>query len=431
MRAVCKVIWLGLRLEWYRSIALRWLVSIALGIFLTYQGYSSQALLCLSCALILIAMGMLCMSRGIEGGCYLGGTRMFRLGQAILLMAFAMLYAQWRMGDNFSLSRAVVYMTCQGDGDEGTTLAGRVHHRLDTTDISPEVRRLMGAIALGYLPREDTKQERERVMLKQEFLRSGAAHILVVSGFHLGVVVGVGAVALSVLRRIKRGRGIYFVSLLGMVWGFVVLTGGAPPTIRAAIIISLVLLGQWRFWPIYVPNLLAVAALLQILIEPRLLCHVGMWLSYMAVLSIAVYTDPITRCIGAFRWRTLRYLWQAWVVGLAVQVYVLPLCLYAFGAVSWSFVWTGVPLMLLSSLLIPVSLLIYALGWLGLTLPLLNTLAEYLGQWILAVVRFGSHLSPLWQQADLPLWGLIGLWTIASVYPLYKSGTKHLDHVRY
>lgn len=422
-----ETIWLGLRLEWYRSIALRCLVPMALGICLTYQGHSPHALVCLGCGLVLLGVGMLCMSRGVEGGCYLGGGRTFRLGQIVVLTALSMIYAERRMGDEFSLSEAIVKVTMgQGEG----SLSERLHGYLSTTDISPEVRHLMGAIALGYLPREGDGGE-ALVALRQEFVRSGAAHILVVSGFHLGVVAGLGALVLSGLRRFRRGRAIYFALLLVLIWGFVFLTGGAPPTIRAAIILSLVLVGQWLFLPVYLPNILAVAALLQLLVEPTLLYSVGMWLSYMAVLSISIYAGPLATCIGTFRWQVVRYLWQAWTVGIGVQVYVLPLVLYTFGAVSWSFVWTGVPLMLLSTLLIPLSLLIYMLGWMGIVLPPLDSLAELLGQWMLVVARFGSRLSPLWQELRLPLWALIGLWVLASLYPLYKVGSRYVDRMRY
>lgn len=429
MRAIWQTIWLGLRLEWYRSAALRWLIPIALGIYLCYQGHSPYAFVCLGCGFVLLGVGMLCMSRGVEGGCYLGGSRAFRLGQMIVITALAMLYAERRMGDGFSLSRAIVAFTRTIEQGE-SSLSERLHRHLSTTDISPEVQQLMGAIALGYLPRGGAESE-GAATLRQEFVRSGGAHILVVSGFHLGVVAGLGAIALSALRRFRWGRAMYFVSLLVLTWGFVFLTGGAPATIRAAIILSLVLIGRWLFLPVYLPNILAVSALLQLLIEPTLLYNVGMWLSYMAVLSISIYAKPLATCVGPFRWRAMSYLWQAWAVGIGVQVYVLPLVLYAFGAASWSFIWTGVPLVLLSTLLIPLSLLIYMLGWMGVVLPPLDSLAELLGQWMLAVARFGSQLVPLWQELRLPLGALIGLWILASLYPLYKEGYRHLDLMRY
>ncbi len=419
-----RAIYLGLRLAWYRSVALWGLVPTALGIHLNYQGHSPHAMLCLGCGLVVMAGGMALSARGVKGGHYVGGGRLFRLGQMIVLVALAMLYAQWRMGDSFSLSRVVLEMT-GGNGREQTSLSARLYHHTEGHGISPEVQRLMGAIALGYLPRGEEGSDEQA--LRRNFVRSGGAHILVVSGFHLGVVVALGAFVLSVLRRFRWGRAIYFVWLLLLVWGFVVLTGGSPPTIRAAMMLTFVLIGRWLFCPIYLPNILAVSALVQLLTEPTLLYSAGMWLSYMAVLSIGLYAGPLVESAGRFRSRALRYLWQVWAVSISVQVYVLPLCLYLFGAVSWSFVWTSLPMALVSTLLIPLALIIYMLEGLGLALVPLNTLAEWLGQGLLEVAQFGSRLSPLWVEWRLPLWALVVLWALASVYPLYQTGRRYTE----
>ncbi len=169
-----RAIYLGLRLAWYRSVALWGLVPTALGIHLHYQGHSPHAMLCLGCGLVVMAGGMALSARGVKGGHYVGGGRLFRLGQIVVLLALAMLYAQWRMGDGFSLSRVMQGMT-GGDGTAKTSLSARLYRHTEGHEISPEVQRLMGAIALGYLPRGEESSDEQT--LRRDFVRSGGGRI--------------------------------------------------------------------------------------------------------------------------------------------------------------------------------------------------------------------------------------------------------------
>lgn len=95
---------------------------------------------------------------------------------------------------------------------------------------------------------------------------------------------------------------------------------------------------------------------------------------------------------------------------LSAQLLTLPLCLYLFGYVSWSFVYTTLPLSLIASALIPLGLISYFVAFLGLPLGFLCIALDALSTLALGVANFGASLDMLISEAQLPLWGLLIIW---------------------
>ncbi len=108
----------------------------------------------------------------------------------------------------------------------------------------------------------------------------GTAHLLAVSGFHVGIVV---ICASSLLRR-ARLRPLWISLLL---WGYVLLTGGAPSALRAGLMIQAALLGELLGRPSSSVNSVALAAVCLLCFSPRLFWNVGWRLSVLAALVIA------------------------------------------------------------------------------------------------------------------------------------------------
>ncbi len=66
--------------------------------------------------------------------------------------------------------------------------------------------------------------------VRADFNRSGTAHLLAISGLHLGIVAGILlAIGVCVF---GRRRGIYIWLALGGIWFYAVLTGLNPPVVR-------------------------------------------------------------------------------------------------------------------------------------------------------------------------------------------------------
>lgn len=281
-----------------------------------------------------------------------------------------------------------------------------LEHKLRHEGVEGEAVSLLSALSLGYMPKEPQRQE-----LRGQFALSGAAHLLVVSGFHLGLVVGCLGLLFNRLRLYK--LSLYSLLLIVSAWAFVWLTGAGIATVRAALMLSLFLGGRLLGREPYLPNLVAVTALVQLLYEPMNLYSWGAWLSYTAVVSIYLYYKPINESIGRLRQPILRYLWSALSLSLSAQILTLPLVLHLFGFVSWSFILTTIPLVLLAVLLIPIGLISYALLALSCPLWLLPEGINFLARLMLALSSWASRMEVLHLSYELPWWGLILCWFIA------------------
>jgi competence protein ComEC len=197
---------------------------------------------------------------------------------------------------------------------------------------------LLEAILIGN---RDQISPRER----QAFNRAGVGHVLAISGLHIGMVATVSfAVAkwlLSwiplMLRRAWTRKGAALISL-GPVIGYGLLSGLAPSTQRAMLMVAVFLIGFWvgrrHDWF----NTLALAGLIILLFHPPALLSISFQLSFMAVLAIlAGLTVRSGRSpeLNAPIWRRLLGRFVSFVqVSLLAILGTLPLVLYYFNQVS-------------------------------------------------------------------------------------------------
>ena len=178
----------------------------------------------------------------------------------------------------------------------------------------------------------------------------GFAHLLALSGLHVGVVVGVLAWGLS---RWGRGALLSAVPIL-LVWTW--LAGGGPSMVRAVVMVSLIALGRWRRRHVTIEDVLAACACLEIAVRPQVLGGIGWWLSYAATLAI-VRALPIL----AGRPRIV----QGLGVSVVAQLGTLPWILDAFGRLP---VLSAVVLLVVG----PVFTVVLALGGAAAALALLG-----------------------------------------------------------
>ena len=90
-----------------------------------------------------------------------------------------------------------------------------------------------GALASGLVL---SRKEGLDPDLREAFARSGPAHLLAISGFHVGVVAGL---LIALLRAVRLGAGRALLVGAGGVWGYVMVIGASDAALRAAILLSL------------------------------------------------------------------------------------------------------------------------------------------------------------------------------------------------
>ncbi len=198
-------------------------------------------------------------------------------------------------------------------------LASRVH----ASGLSPDARSTLAALVLGDRTRLDPQ-------LHASYQRAGAAHLLAVSGLHVGVLMGLAAWLLKPLARSRGGSILRLVLALSFLWGYAFLAGFGASVVRASILFSFIgyahLNGKGREGL----HLLGLAALVMLgLINPYWLFQPGFQLSFGAVWAIYSFYPAMMR-----RWPwnkgPARFIGELFCLGNAAQLGVLPISLYYF-----------------------------------------------------------------------------------------------------
>ncbi|MFU8796854.1 MAG: ComEC/Rec2 family competence protein [Dehalococcoidia bacterium] len=178
--------------------------------------------------------------------------------------------------------------------------------------------------------------------LNQSFSRTGTAHLLAISGLHVGIIV---AMLLSFgIMVFGRQRYIYIWVALVIVWLYVLLIGMRPPIVRAAIMGSLFLLAEYLGRQRSAIIALAFAAAVMAGFQPHLLWSVSFQLSFAAMSGLVLLLPPlqtlgrrgVTRLFSdrPALVATGTAITEVFSASLAAVAVVWPIIAYNFGIVS-------------------------------------------------------------------------------------------------
>jgi competence protein ComEC len=195
--------------------------------------------------------------------------------------------------------------------------------RLERVVPDPDARALLQAICLG-----DRSPVSPRV--QELFKGSGTAHLLAVSGLHMGAIYLLLNFLLWMVFPSTRARAGCAIPLL---WIFAGITGCSPPATRAATILSFILVGTLLGRRHQALNSLCASAFITLLVAPHLLYSVSFQMSYAAYAGIVLVLPLLQlkrRRARSRRGRFLQKVHALAVVSVAAQVGTLPLVAYYF-----------------------------------------------------------------------------------------------------
>ena len=172
--------------------------------------------------------------------------------------------------------------------------------------------------------------------LLQTFRTIGLAHILAVSGLHIGLITLVIHTLLSVLRL---PRNIVVAGTLGVLVLYAFITNLTPSVIRATIMAALFLAGRQLDRQTDTVNILAVAAIAILLIWPSALFDLSFQLSFLATYAIITGYPRMKELLPERISRSEKW-WARWLrdgllVSVAAQFGALPVVAGTFYQVSW------------------------------------------------------------------------------------------------
>ena len=289
-----------------------------------------------------------------------------------------------------------------------------------------------------------------------DFQKTGAFHVLVVAGLHVGAIA---AVLFWAGRKLRLKRLLTVLFTLALLFSYVSVVEERPPVLRAAIMTAIVLLGGFFFRRLELLNSAAIAALILLIAKPLALRDSSFQLTFVAIGCIAGLAvpwlektvQPYVRALRGWRdvtrdaahepratqfridlrsldrWMTARApqiigkvtghtlvgglaltfrVWELLVVTLALQIGMLPLMARDFHRVSLSAPIVNLAAVPLVGILVPLGFLTLSAGS---TLPAAGKALAIPLTWLTALlvhaVRWFGHF-PRWSYRipGPPLW---------------------------
>jgi competence protein ComEC len=245
------------------------------------------------------------------------------------------------------------------------------------------------------------------------FSATGTSHILVISGWNISIIA---AALYSLAEGLHLSKRKAFWAILGCIWLYTLFVGASATVIRAAVMGTIVVVGQRLERPAHTWTTIFAACWAMTLYDPQTLWDMGFQLSALATASLFAFGKGTE----ALLLRTpLRVGWLDWArealtATLAAQILALPLILYSFGNLS-----IVAPLANVIMLpFVPAAMLFGAIALLGgmVWLPLgqwLAIVAYLFLTWLTEGARLFARLPyAAVQLPPFPLWVLLGYYAI-------------------
>ncbi|MGH9245113.1 MAG: ComEC/Rec2 family competence protein [Acidimicrobiales bacterium] len=226
----------------------------------------------------------------------------------------------------------------------------------------------------GFVLGDDRQQ---RPVVADDFRAAGLTHLLAVSGQNVAFVL---VVASPVLRRL--GFRARFVTTVGLIGFFALVTRFEPSVVRAAAMAGLAVLASTLGREITGLRVLSLAVTGLLLVDPLLVHSIGFGLSVAASAGILLVAPPLRRVVPGPRW-----LADLTAVTTAAQLGVAPLLVPAFG---------GLPVAALPANLLAVPAAGPLMAW-GMTGGLVaGLLAPMVGDGVTRVIHLPTTLLVEW-----------------------------------
>lgn len=189
------------------------------------------------------------------------------------------------------------------------------------------------------------------------FSRSGAMHIMAVSGLHVGMI----SLALSWLLFFLRGRLriVRALIIVSALWGFAFITGMSPSVLRATIMFTFLQAGSILHRPPASMNSLLASAFILTAVRPAVLFEAGFQLSYLAVAFIITFYSSFYRLLR-LKNRIAGWFWQMTSISMVAQAGTLALTVRLFNIFPLLFLLTNIVIIPISFIVLMLAMLLLA-----------------------------------------------------------------------
>lgn len=212
-------------------------------------------------------------------------TSAFGCKIAPMLKAKGVIYTGWIPRDSIVItghSHALRYQVCD--------FREHIETEIERSSLSKPTADFINAILMGDKSGLDDN-------VRITFANGGTAHMLALSGLHMGILSGLLMWLLLPFRALGRYKWGYGVAIIAL-WAYVILTGMSPSSVRACVMISFAFIAVITERKNSIPSALTSACLLILLFSPATLFDAGFQLSVIcvaALIAFATRLNPIDR----------------------------------------------------------------------------------------------------------------------------------------
>ena len=203
-------------------------------------------------------------------------------------------------------------------------------HALSTFDKyleNTDHRSLTGTMVLGFRNTIDPA-------LYASYTKTGAVHVLAVSGLHVGILCQILLFFLNRLFKSSNREKLIKLFTLAFATGtYIIITGGSAAVMRASVMIIIYYVGKYWADRVDSYNVLSMAAFFLLIYDPYMIFQASFQFSFLALLSILYFYRSIYEWLFnhiEINSRIINYMWQMIALSLSAQILVAPLTIYYF-----------------------------------------------------------------------------------------------------
>ena len=254
--------------------------------------------------------------------------------------------------------------------------------------LSSGVQRFVVALLLGESNLIDK-------VTRQEFSAAGVAHVLALSGLHVGFITLMIWWMLFPLDYLRLKKVRLVITLIAVA-SFALFTGLSPSVMRATIMIAFVFASLIFYRRSVSLNALAMAALVILLFSPSTLYGVGFQLSFLTVAAVLLFARLPQRLESRRKW--LNYLTTTALTSLVAMLATIALTAHYFHTISFMSIVSNLLILPVLPIFMVLSALFLLVMAAGLHWPLLDWSLDSLYRYIRGVTGAvnaipGSHVS--------------------------------------